>query len=604
MPSPRLRILIGSITAAVLAASLVTPAAKADNPPAKIISGWIPYWMSSQKAPVGINNAVSNADIITDVSPFWYSTTDANGGNVKLGFNANYGSATTNAAWAVAQLRAAGIPILPAIADATSAKRMASVLADPAKRTNHVNDIVNLVVSNNYDGIDLDYEKFAFSDGRATWDATRPVWTAFVQQLGDALHAQGKKLSVTIPPPCSMSGTCGGNNGYYVYNMEGIAPYADLIRIMAYDYSVSGAGPIAPYNWVRSIVQYSASVVDPQKIQIGVPTYGRYWTQKNGGGAFRLAGVCPSSTSSGAEKAAYNSLTSRGSMTEVDIPAFIASQGGAPVWDDVRKEFNFEYKKKVDWVDSSGATQSCTASRIMWFAGSQGILARTQLVGEFGIKGAALWTIGGDNPEQWPLLRAYAQSLAPALPVVNVTAPQTYVTGQPAAVTVAASFNGVPISGANAVLQLSVSDKWTDVVSGVTGPDGAVALPIELATGGSFRVVIAATASTPEAISAEFAITVSPTVTAKTKTKKVNKGKVMRVITIARPGVKGQKVVLQVQTATGWKKEAIGRTGTNGRVVIKETAPSKKGRFTYRVVTKPIQGVLAGVSNTFSVRVK
>ena len=190
MTSPKLRVFIGSITAAVLTISLVTPAAHADNPPAKIISGWIPYWMSSQKTPVGINNAVSNADIISDISPFWYSATNSNGDNVKVGFNANYGSATTNAAWAVGQLRAAGIPILPAIADATSAKRMAAVLADPAKRANHVNDIVNLVVSNNYDGIDLDYEKFAFSDGRATWDATRPNWTAFVQQLGDALRAQ------------------------------------------------------------------------------------------------------------------------------------------------------------------------------------------------------------------------------------------------------------------------------------------------------------------------------------------------------------------------------------------------------------------------------
>lgn len=560
--------------------------------------------MSSQKTPVGINNAVSNADIISDISPFWYSATNSNGDNVKVGFNANYGSATTNAAWAVGQLRAAGIPILPAIADATSAKRMAAVLADPAKRTNHVNDIVNLVVSNNYDGIDLDYEKFAFSDGRATWDATRPNWTAFVQQLGDALRAQGKRLSVTIPPPCSMSGACGGSNGYYVYNMEGIAPFADIIRIMAYDYSVSGAGPVAPYNWVRSIVQYSATVVDPQKIQIGVPTYGRYWTQKNGGGSFRLAGVCPSSSSSGAEKAAFNSLTARGSMTEVDIPAFIASQGGAPVWDDVRKEYNFEYKKKVDWVDSTGATQTCTASKIMWFSGSQGILARTQLVGEFGIKGAALWTIGGDSPEQWPLLRAYAQSLAPALPVVNVTAPETYVTGQPASITATATFNGAPIAGANAVLQQLVADTWTDVVSGTTGADGTLALPIELATGGTFRIAIAATASTPEVISAEFVISVSPTVTAKSKTKKVNKGQVLRVITIARPGVKGQKVVLQIQTAQGWKREAVGRTGANGRVVIKDTAPGKKGKFTYRVMTKPMKGVLAGVSNTFIVRVK
>jgi len=49
--------------------------------------------------------------------------------------------------------------------------------------------------------------------------------------------------------------------------------------------------------------------------------------------------------------------------------------------------------------------------KVMWFLGSEGVLARTQLVGEFGINAAAYWTVGGDNPNQWPLIRSYAQSL-------------------------------------------------------------------------------------------------------------------------------------------------------------------------------------------------
>ena len=606
VPSPTIgRSLIASAVSAALLIGLTAAPVHANNPPVKIVSGWIPYWMSSQKIPVGINNAVNNADVISDVSPFWYSATGTSEGNVKIAFNSNFGSAATNAAWAVGQLRGAGITILPAIADAAPAKRMASVLADPAKRTAHVNEIVNLVVSNNYDGIDLDYEKFAFSDGRATWDSTRPNWTAFVQQLGDALHAQGKKLSVTIPPPCSMSGTCGGNNGYYVYNMDGIAPFVDLIRIMAYDYSYSVAGPVAPYNWVRSIVQYSASVMDPQKLQIGVPTYGRFWTQKKSGGAFNLTGTCPSSSSSGAEKAAFNSLTARGSMTDADIPAFIASQGGQPVWDDVRKESYFEYQKQLTWTDSAGNSQRCTASKIMWFVGPQGILARTQLVGEFGIKGAAFWTIGGDNPEQWPLIRAYAQSLAPAVPEVAVQAPEVFVTGQPAVVTASGRLNGVPIAGAPAALQQSVGDTWTDIATGTTGPDGAVGFPIDLKTGGKFRVVIGATQATPEVISNEFTINIAPTVTANLKTKKVAKGGTVKVRAINRPGIQGQKVVLQIRQKNGsWKREAVVRAGASGRAVIKNRAPNSRGKYTYRLVTRAARGVLAGVSNEFTVQVR
>ena len=86
---------------------------------------------------------------------------------------------------------------------------MAATLADPALRAQHVADIVNLVVANGYDGIDLDYEVFAFSDGSSSWAATQPNWTAFVTELGAALKAQGKLLAVTIPPPCNTAGACG-----------------------------------------------------------------------------------------------------------------------------------------------------------------------------------------------------------------------------------------------------------------------------------------------------------------------------------------------------------------------------------------------------------
>ncbi|MGB4323744.1 MAG: glycosyl hydrolase family 18 protein [Candidatus Nanopelagicales bacterium] len=600
----RLSIGASALLGISLVAGAIAPAASADNPPSKIVSGWIPYWMSSQKIPTGINNAVANADLFTDVSPFWYSATKTSGGNVTVGFNKNYGSSAANSSWAVAQLRAAGIPVIPSIADASGAKTMAKVLADPAKRTAHVNDIVNIVMSNNYDGIDLDYEAFAFSDGSSSWNATKPNWTAFVQELGNALHAQGKKLVVTIPPACSMGGSCGVNTGYHVYNMEVIAPSVDLIRIMAYDYSVSGAGPIAPYNWVRSIVAHAASITDPQKIQIGVPTYARYWTQKKSGGAPKLTGTCPSSSSSGAQKAAYNSLTSRGSMTEVDIPAFIASQGGEPQWDDEKKEYFFEYQKVVNWNDSSGASQTCTASRIMWFLGDNGVLTRTQLVGEFGINAAAYWTIGGENSSQWPLIRAYAQSLAPAVPEVAVAAPPTVVFGQPSSVTTSGQFNGAPIIGANAILQQKSGESWIDIVGGLTGEDGAVGLPIALTSGGTFRIVMGATASSPEVVSAEFAISIAPAITAKAKTKKVKAGKTLKVSLIARPGIAGQKVTLQVQRGAKWKNVAKAKTKANGRVVIKDKAPKKKGKYVYRVLTAQTDGVLAGVSNPVTIKVK
>jgi spore germination protein YaaH len=558
--------------------------------------------MSSQGKPQGINTAIANSDLFVDVSPFWYSATKGGPNGVKVGFNANYGSASANSVWALNQLRTAGIPVIPSIADASGKNTMASLLADPARRSAHVAEITNIVISNNYDGIDLDYETFAFSDGSASWDKTQPNWTAFVTELGTALKAQGKQLVVTIPSPCSMSATCSARTGYYVYNMIGIAPFVDRIRIMAYDYSL--AGPLAPYNWVRAIVAYSASVVDPAKIQIGVPTYGRFWTERKSNGTYNLSGVCPSSSSSGAEKAAYNSLTARGSMTDADIPAFIAKQGGAATWDDASKENSFPYNKVLNWTDSGGAAQTCTASKILRFGGPEGVLARTQLVGEFGINAAAYWTIGGDNPAQWPLIRGYAQSLAPVVPSVSVVAPPNVVFGQVSAVSTTAAFNGAPIVNATAVLQRSDAGAWVDLASGVTGPDGAVTIPFSSQTSAVFRVVVRATASTPEVVSEEFSIKVLSTVSARSKAKSVGRGDTIKVPTVVRPAVARQQVVLQVQRGGQWKKVTATTTKTNGRVVITTKAKLPKGKYTFRVLAKAKSGIGAGVSGSFKIRIK
>ena len=51
---------------------------------------------------------------------------------------------------------------------------MAGILADPAQRTRHVDALARFAADGDYAGLDIDYEQFAFADGRDTWAATRP----------------------------------------------------------------------------------------------------------------------------------------------------------------------------------------------------------------------------------------------------------------------------------------------------------------------------------------------------------------------------------------------------------------------------------------------
>jgi spore germination protein YaaH len=559
------------------------PAAQADGPaPKRVASGWLPYWMTTPGRPDGVNSAVQNADLFTDVSPFWYSATAKSGGGVQVRLNPNFSNGAANVAWAMAQLRGAGLTVLPAIADGSGKGRMAATLADPTMRAQHVADIVNLVVSSNYDGIDLDYETVAFSDGSSSWAATQPNWTAFVTELGAALKAQGKLLAVTIPPPCNTAGTCGPKSGYWVYNIAGIAPAVDRIRIMAYDYHVNGIGPIAPMPWVRSIVQYSVSVMDPAKLQIGVPTYGRAWTRLDGSKP-RLVGPCPTDKGS----AAYRSLTAMASVTDREIPALLASVGVTDQvqWSEADQENWVYYDKKVNWTDASGTQQTCTAKRVMWWVGPQAVLARTQLVGEFGLSAAAYWTVGGDDPAQWPLIRSYAQSLAPA----------------------AVASQGAPLPGVQALIQFrpagAKKGAWSDVQSVATGADGVAAFTVTPTQTGDWQVVVPPADARTEGVSAPFTTQVLSLVTASPKETRVPRGERVVVKAWARPAMRGQSVVLQIQRGAKWKNVASLKANDKGRARLVATVPKVKGKYAYRVVAVGKGNILANSSTEIRIRV-
>jgi spore germination protein YaaH len=287
-----------------------------------------------------------------------------------------------------------------------------------------VQQLTNLAVSKGYDGIDLDYEVFAFTDGRASWPTTQPNWVAFIAELGASLHANGKLLSVTVPPVWN-----GGANGYTVYAQADIAPHADRIRLMVYDWSVSTAGPIAPMFWVDSVMAYSNSVVPASKLQLGVPAYGRHWSvQKNANE------LCP------------DGAVARDSITMEEAPRLAASKGLTPtrkfstgqvpaaqVWGEMT--FSWEqtvtgprtapappvYTPPVDRVGTVNGTGdpglapairltppsnfvTCTITHIVYYPDAWAVRERAQRATAAGWKGIYLWALGYETADVWPII--------------------------------------------------------------------------------------------------------------------------------------------------------------------------------------------------------
>ena len=152
---------------------------------------------------------------------------------------------------------------MPSILDQMPTGGMAAILTDPTTRALHVDAITAFADDMDADGIDIDYEQFAFADGSDTWAVTQPAWVAFVKELAGALHADDRTLTVSIPAIYDPAATV-GDRGYWVYDHGTIAEYVDALRIMAYDYSTAEPGPIAPLAWVQQAVDGVNLAVAPE----------------------------------------------------------------------------------------------------------------------------------------------------------------------------------------------------------------------------------------------------------------------------------------------------------------------------------------------------
>ena len=333
--------------------------------PNRFVSGWVPYWQSSDGT-AAINSDAASA--MGEMSPFWYSATGSSATITRTG-------SASALATVMSALRAQGLPVVPSITDGTSAGVMSALIANPSARATHVNAIVSLVVNNGYDGIDIDYEVFAYSQ-IPQWSSIQPNWIAFVRELADALHSRGKLLSVTVPPV--WIDQWGNNRGYWVYAQQEIAASVDRLRLMVYDWSVSTPGPIAPMSWVNQVIAWSDSRVPNEKLQLGVPAYGRHWAA-----ATDQSQVCPSGS------------TYRVALEMGEVQPLAAAQSLTPTRD-ASGELTFS------WIQTVNA--QCQVRHTVYAPDGTSVRQRAEAALAAGWSGIALWAIGYETADMWEQL--------------------------------------------------------------------------------------------------------------------------------------------------------------------------------------------------------
>ena len=534
-----MRKLFPLVSIALVVATLLNPVAQAaENPPRKIMTGWIPYYSMKTALP----DVLNNSDLIKEVMPFWYT----------LKFDGKAKAAVVTDLYSPANpsvpisepltaLHNAGFSIIPTITDGTDKLVLAGLLKSPTSRAQIISSIMNLVTSQNYDGIDLDFEGFAFVDGNTTWASTAPSWIAFIKELSTALHGQNKLLSISTPYVLNPNDA---QKGYFVYSWAAIASSIDKLRIMTYDYSVSKVGPLGPITWAERTVQYAVSIMPASKIFVGVPGYGRDWVTA-------VSGVCPSNVS-GTVKVGAKAAT----FVMRDAASLAATYGATPTYNDQFGEMTFSYQKVYNGTTDSGLSTSCTASRTAWYQDAKGWALRAALVTKYRIGGITVWTFGMEEPLAMESIRQVAKEIAPDQ-VSAVTSIDKTAISYGDAITVSGALtikDKSPVANVTVHIEgkSGTDSTYRLLATAITGADGTFQKPIIVGRTTAIRIHSDATWERSEGISPDVALSVNRVLNLSAPTV-AKSGDEIVIAGNVRPRVAGNYIQIESLVGGVWK---------------------------------------------------
>lgn len=350
---------------------------------------WIPYWQKT----AGASSTLSNLNVLTQISPFAFELQVD--GSIKNVLKIEEEPWTT----LIAEAKKKKVKIYPTILsyphNDTEKNAQYLLLAQRKKRQAHVKDIVALVKKNKFDGIDIDYE--------AKLAESRPYFSAFLKELGTALHKDKKQLICTLEartPPDSRYATTSVevlSKVEYSNDYKAIGKVCDQVRIMAYDQAGDDARlsiqnkslgnvykPVADIEWIKKVVSLALWDIPAKKIVLGVPTYG-----------YKYEIIPATATSS----ISYSRI---GSMNFKYADELAKSLNITPVRNN-SGEISFTYATSTG---VNGESLGGTKQYLVWYSDATAIADKIRIAKLYKLGGVVVFKIdGAHDPKIWEVLR-------------------------------------------------------------------------------------------------------------------------------------------------------------------------------------------------------
>lgn len=285
-----------------------------------------------------------DGDLIHILSPLWYTV------NAQGMIQADGGGPRNEA---IDQVKPKGTKIVPVVRNLGNTN---GFLASASLQKKAQDNIVNLISSNKYHGIQIWFTGLSAAD--------KSVMTDFTNGLASRLQSINKMLIVSVPVKED-----GGKNLAAAYDFAAIATVADRVVLQGFDSAniTTTHGPVSPIAWVKSNVDLAVSSGIPaSKLLLGIATYGYEWTKT----------TTPAAKSLSVSAAQDYIISQDGNLT-----------GTHYRWDDTFSSPVWDFTDRYIYLENAYAAQS-----------------KFIYVNDKGLKGAAVWYLGGELPEFWTFL--------------------------------------------------------------------------------------------------------------------------------------------------------------------------------------------------------
>ncbi len=374
-------------------AAVPAPVQPAPSQPAPTLSstGFLSmgYGFFVDNFPNGVDDSsysdlLQHASDLSAINPAWFNLVQNPDGSWQITSWSTQGAdaapainGLNNIQTVTAQAHKEGVAVLPSIGNYYDPA--SGPISSAADDSSLVSQIVSLVNQNGFDGITIDFENDG--EGGMTLSSASQQYTNFIEQLGTALHSEGKLLMVAVYPSAYPN---------TVYNYTALSPYVNYINMMAYpeDNASTEPGPTAGYPWVASLVQAALSAgVPPQQIILGIAPYGHEWTVTNQG------------------------ITGVGAVSNRAVQALLQQQGITPMWDPAQQELVFSAGPQAP-LPPAGLSEQTEGTSVPAVANLQNLLNLTLL--EYAIKNnqtppAWLTTDGDYGPDTMSAVSTFQQ---------------------------------------------------------------------------------------------------------------------------------------------------------------------------------------------------